>query len=135
MSKLNVANRSNSKWIVEYAHKYFPKDHHKLKFVAEVETLIEAKEMAKAHFKDQKVYQYAGATRNDLNDFFPRAGEETKTCPSCGEEVLEQRAQCSECHYCFTMVCEGCGRDVTGSVFCPECSEPGKYHFQRADAT
>ena len=62
---------------------------------------------------------------NNLN------GEKTKICPVCGEKVLERRAQCEKCHYCFVMLCVGCGRDVVGNVFCPECSEPGVYHFQR----
>lgn len=60
-------------------------------------------------------------------------GEETKTCPRCGEEVLEHLAQCSKCHYAFLMLCGGCGRDVQGRVFCRECSESGIYHFQRTN--
>ena len=59
-------------------------------------------------------------------------GEETKTCPKCGEKVLEHLAQCAECHYPFLMLCAGCGRDVRGRAFCRECVKPGVYHFQRA---
>ena len=58
-------------------------------------------------------------------------GEETKTCPKCGEKVLERRSKCPECHYCFPMSCEGCGREIAGRESCPECIEPGKYHWNR----
>lgn len=60
--------------------------------------------------------------------------EETKICPRCGNEVLERRAQCAKCHYCFPMSCEGCGREVMGRIFCRECSESGEYHFQRTES-
>jgi len=58
-------------------------------------------------------------------------GEKTKTCPKCGGKVLKRRARCENCRHCFTMLCEGCGRDVVGHAFCPECIESGIYHFQR----
>jgi len=134
MSKLNAANRSNSKWIVEHAHKYFPKDYHKLKIIVEVETMIEAKEIAKKQFKDRKFYQYAGTTRSDINDFFSEKDEEIKQCLRCGNEVLKQRPICKECGYRFHLNCEGCGRDVIGRVWCSECGDHGIYHFQRVES-
>jgi len=64
-------------------------------------------------------------------------GEETekmKTCPRCGNKVLEHVTQCRKdgCNYCFPMSCAGCGREIKGRVFCRECAEHGVYHFQRA---
>lgn len=45
---------------------------------------------------------------------------ETKICPNCGEMLLEIKPRCS-CGHKFTMLCEGCGRDVKGYSLCGEC--------------
>jgi len=61
-------------------------------------------------------------------------GQETKQCPRCDTTVLERRPICRKCGFRFPMSCEGCGREVVGRVFCPECIEPGVYHFQRTES-
>ncbi len=66
-------------------------------------------------------------------------GQETKQCPRCGTTVLARRPICRNhhrhtgCGFRFPMSCEGCGREVTGRVFCPECIEPGVYHWSRVE--
>ena len=60
--------------------------------------------------------------------------ESYKTCPRCGENILERRAICRYCDYRFPMSCDGCGREVVGRVFCSECVEPGYYHHNRAES-
>lgn len=61
-------------------------------------------------------------------------GEETKICPRCGEQVLERRPICRHCGFRFLMSCQGCGREIVGRVFCPECIEPGIYSWQRIES-
>lgn len=60
--------------------------------------------------------------------------ESYKICPRCGEKVLERCSRCRDCGYYFPMSCEGCGREVAGRIFCPECIEPGHYHHNRVES-
>lgn len=53
-----------------------------------------------------------------------------KRCPQCLRLVQMVRKQC-DCGYTWSCLCEGCGRDTKGSLFCSECIQPGKYHWGR----
>lgn len=62
-----------------------------------------------------------GAVTGNLNV----AGEETKTCPSCGSKLPEGNPKfCPECGAALIKVCPACKTPVSGSAkFCPECGQ------------
>ena len=62
-----------------------------------------------------------GAVTGNLNV----AGEETKTCPSCGSKLPEGNPKfCPECGAALIKVCPVCKTPVSGSAkFCPECGQ------------
>lgn len=130
-------------WYVVYVRKYFSKKYPKLRFAVDALTFEEAKKIVAGHvvehFAQRKDYQFESVTRSDTAKFFPCGfsppNEPTfKVCPRCGEEVLNRTRICRKCQYCFPMNCEGCGREIVGQVWCPECGNYGVYHFQRTES-
>ena len=122
------------KWYVTFKNGANRKGRPHVTKVVFAENMEAAKKIAKNQMKKRRVYEYAGTHRADLWKFFQGDGEKFKTCPQCGKEMLERRSVCKYCGHFFIMLCQGCGRDTLGRIWCPECADKGEYHFQRTES-
>lgn len=56
--------------------------------------------------------------------FCPECGKKINHCPSCGNDMADNAAQCSSCGYAKPRVCPVCGSEISAKAkFCPQCGE------------